>query len=33
MNELTVLSSPGLVNMLVFWKHALSIMKIAESDD
>ena len=32
-NELTMLSSPGLVNVLVFWKHASNIMKITESDD
>ena len=32
-NELIVLSSPGLANVLVFHKHASSKMKIAESDD
>ena len=31
--ELIVLSSPGLANILVFWKHVSSIMKISESDD
>ena len=31
-NELIVLSSPGLANILVFRKHASSIMKVAESD-
>ena len=31
--ELIILSSPGLANMLVFRKHASSIMKIAEIDD
>ena len=33
MNELIVLSSPGLPNISVFRKYASSIMKIAESDD
>ena len=28
-----MLSSPGLADVLVFWKHASSIMKIVESDD
>ena len=32
-NELIVLSSPGLANLLVFRKHASIIMKITESDD
>ena len=31
--ELIVLSSPGLADILVFWKHVSSIMKIFESDD
>ena len=33
MNELIVLSSPGLAIVLVFQKQASSIKKIAESDD
>ena len=32
-NDLIVLSSPGLANVLVFQKHASRIMKISKSDD
>ena len=32
-NDLILLSSPGLANVLVFRKHASTIMKITESDD
>ena len=32
-NDLILLSSPGLANLLVFRKHASTIMKITESDD